>query len=190
MTYQTLIIHLTGINFIRYCQVNASDVVFIGDSQIQKFDLTELLGKVNLVNRGIDGDVTMGVYKRLDDVIKGKPSKLFIEIGINDIRYFIPSDTSLKYTDKIIIKTKTRSPQTKIFIIGLLPCSAIKNELVINYNKKLKQLCDKHNIAFIDSFSKLNEKGSLNANYDCGDGLHLNGTGYVTWSSVLKPYLN
>jgi lysophospholipase L1-like esterase len=170
--------------------VKASDVVFIGDSQIQKFDLTELLGNVNLVNRGIDGDVTMGVYKRLDDVIAGKPSKLFVEIGINDIRNFIPTDTSLKYTDKIIIKTETSSPQTKIFVIGLLPCSTIKSELVVNYNERLKQLCHKYNIPFIDSYSKLNAKGGLNANYDCGDGLHLNGMGYVTWSSILKPYLN
>lgn len=33
-------------------------------------------------NRGISGDVAMGVYDRLDPILKGKPAKIFLLLGL------------------------------------------------------------------------------------------------------------
>lgn len=38
----------------------------------------------------------MGVYDRLDPIIKGKPAKIFLMIGINDIAHHYQPTASLK----------------------------------------------------------------------------------------------
>ena len=43
------------------------------------------LGIENVRNRGISGDVTDGVLLRLGELIKYKPTSIFIMIGINDL---------------------------------------------------------------------------------------------------------
>ena len=58
-----------------------ADIVFIGDSQTDRCEWAELIGRCGIVNRGIDGDTTDGVLNRLDEIISLKPNKLFIMIG-------------------------------------------------------------------------------------------------------------
>ncbi|RZA01175.1 MAG: hypothetical protein EOP47_11655, partial [Sphingobacteriaceae bacterium] len=53
--------------------INSNDNVFIGDSQIYKYNLNEFFNKLNLKNRGIDGDTSPGLYYRLDDILKYNP---------------------------------------------------------------------------------------------------------------------
>ena len=60
-------------------------VMFLGNSITEGGNWGELLGDKSIINRGIGGDVTFGIMKRLDDVVIRRPSKIFILIGINDI---------------------------------------------------------------------------------------------------------
>src|SRR5690349_16498569 len=60
-------------------------IIFLGNSITEGGQWTKLTGDASVINRGISGDITYGVLKRLPDIIKRKPSKLFILIGINDI---------------------------------------------------------------------------------------------------------
>src|SRR5215469_2048183 len=57
-------------------------IIFLGNSITQFGDWKKLLNDSTVINRGIGGDITFGVLKRLDDVIKRQPSKLFLLIGI------------------------------------------------------------------------------------------------------------
>src|SRR5258706_2962965 len=65
-------------------------VIFLGNSITEFGDWQKLLNDSGVINRGIAADNTFGVLDRLEDVITRQASKLFIEIGINDISQNIP----------------------------------------------------------------------------------------------------
>jgi lysophospholipase L1-like esterase len=176
----------------------SSDVVFLGNSITQGTDWNELLQLPQARNRGISGDITFGVLQRLDEVIQGHPSKVFILIGINDIGRNIPDDVILGNYEKIISRIQAGSPRTKIFFQTLMPVNNTFTQHPTHYNKDehiaavndgLKKLGTQKHITiidlhphFLDSDNRLDKKYTM-------DGLHLNAEGYKVWAEVLKPYL-
>src|SRR4051812_2060560 len=52
-------------------------IVFLGNSLTEMFNLSTL-GDSSIINRGINGDFTQGVLKRLPEVISLQPSRIFI----------------------------------------------------------------------------------------------------------------
>jgi hypothetical protein len=165
--------------------IDSTDIVFIGDSQIQNFDIQEFILDYKIKNRGISGDATKGVYNRISE-LEGKPKKVFIEVGTNDIHSKTPTDSSMNYMIKIILYLKNNSPVTKIYVQSVLP----RNEFLVDgYNNRLKQVCRESGVTYINLYDSFTTNGNLNKEYDCGDGLHLNGQGYLLWSKLLKPYL-
>ena len=87
----------------------------------------------NLVNRGISGDFSEGIQKRLDEIIHYKPIAIFILIGIND--FFRDSTVSIyvtpSYVANNIISTakeiKKGTPKTKIYLQTILPINTAHN---------------------------------------------------------------
>lgn len=73
--------------FERYLMMNkySKPIVFLGDSITEKIDWKELFSKNNILNRGIGSDTISGLINRTDSIVKLKPSKVFLMIGINDI---------------------------------------------------------------------------------------------------------
>src|SRR6478736_1622024 len=71
------------------------DIIFLGNSITDYTDWNELLQLPEARNRGISGDITFGILERLDEVTEGKPAKIFILIGINDIARNIPDSVIL-----------------------------------------------------------------------------------------------
>ena len=62
--------------------VTSSDIIFLGNSITNGAEWAELFKNKHVKNRGISGDICMGVYDRLDAILKGKPAKIFLLIGI------------------------------------------------------------------------------------------------------------
>lgn len=60
------------------------DVVFIGDSITDGAEWEDLFPSLKIANRGIGGDRTDGVLKRMDSIYSTNARKAFIMIGIND----------------------------------------------------------------------------------------------------------
>lgn len=174
------------------------DVIFLGNSITDQVDWNELLQLPEARNRGISGDITFGVLERLDEVIEGRPAKVFILIGINDISRNIPDSVILGNYQKIIYRIKTGSPKTKIYFQTLLPTNNTFTQFKNHYNKDehiqavnegLKRLGAKEHITIIDIHQHfLDPEGRLQKKYTI-DGLHLNIEGYKVWSAILKPYL-
>ena len=61
--------------------------VFLGDSLTDFYPLEEFFAGEDVVNRGIAGDKTTDVLKRLEEIKALRPSRLFLQIGINDMIY-------------------------------------------------------------------------------------------------------
>ncbi len=169
---------------------DSDEVIMLGNSLTQNFEWHEMFPAVNIKNRGINSDVTKGVLQRLDEVIESKPKKIFIQIGINDIRKNYSMDSIFSNYVKIIATIKLKSPKTKIYIQSLLPCNKSLNNKIIDFNKLLKDYCVKNNIMFIDLYSGFVSGQILNPIYDCGDNLHLSGLGYLEWCRLIKDYIN
>ena len=172
-----------------------SDIIFLGNSITAGTDWMELLGRTDVRNRGISGDISFGVLERLHEVTEGKPAKVFILIGINDISRNIPDSFIIDNYEKIIRCIKSESPRTKIYFQTLMPVNntftAFKNhynkdEHILYVNEALKQLAVREKITLIDLYPHfLDADKRLDKKYTA-DGLHLNAAGYKVWADVLK----
>jgi lysophospholipase L1-like esterase len=170
-------------------------VLFLGNSITEGGKWSKLLGDNSIVNRGIGGDITYGILKRLPDIINRKPAKLFLLIGINDIAKDIPDEVIADNVRKIIQRIKAGSPGTKVFLQSILPLNPSipgfpqhydKEDHVIRTNQLLRDVArlteaEYLNIfpVFCDSQQRLNKDLTY-------DGLHLNDNGYEVWAKFLK----
>ena len=87
-------------------------IVFLGNSLTEFFNLS-VFGDTSIINRGIRGDFTEGLLKRIDEVISLQPSKLFIEIGINDIFEKVPLEEINDNYEKLIERIKKIVPKQR-----------------------------------------------------------------------------
>lgn len=166
---------------------DSDEIIMLGISLTHNFEWQEMFRSVNIKNRGINYDVTQGILQRLDEIVESKPKKIFIEVGINDIRKNYSIDSIFYNYVNIIIAIQRKSPNTKIYIQSLFPSNKILNHKILNFNKRLENYCVKNKITFIDLYSSFVAGEMLNPNYDCGDNLHLSGSGYMEWCRFRTP---
>src|SRR5882724_10738404 len=65
--------------------IKQGSILMVGNSITEFGNWKTLLKDTTVINRGISGDVTFGVLHRVKDITDGKPGKLFLLIGINDL---------------------------------------------------------------------------------------------------------
>ncbi len=53
------------------------DIIFVGNSITDGAEWIELFNDKRIKNRGISGDVSIGVINRIDEIINRKPAKVF-----------------------------------------------------------------------------------------------------------------
>lgn len=174
---------------------SSKDIVFLGNSITANVEWRELLGMENIKNRGISGDITFGILERLDEVINGKPAKVFILIGINDISRNVPDERIIDNYRKIISRIKAGSPASKIYFHTLLPVNNEFTQFKNHYNKdehikfindNLKKISAETKITLIDLHPHfLDANGKLDKKYTI-DGLHINAEGYKVWAGLLR----
>lgn len=178
--------------------ITSKDIVFIGNSITNGAEWNELFPQKRVKNRGISGDTSEGVFDRLDAVVKGKPAKIFILIGVNDISREIKVETIVLNMKQIVEKIQKESPKTKIYIQSILPVNPdfemfkghMKPDLIKEINQFYQNIAQEYKVNYIDLYSHFLEDGTdqMNKKYT-NDGLHLLGEGYLLWREIVKPYL-
>jgi lysophospholipase L1-like esterase len=164
-------------------------IMFVGDSITDECEWNELLGRNDIINRGIIGDTTSGVLQRLDLYLSQKPKSIFIMIGINDISKNRRVDAIKKNYSKII--DKILSNNVSLFIQSTLNTRNIeRNKKVEILNNYLVEQCKLLSITYIDINSKLLDNDDLLSEKYSNDGVHLNGEGYIIWKNILLPYIS
>lgn len=180
--------------------VEREDILFVGNSITDGGEWHELLQNPRIKNRGISGDISKGVLDRLPSLLKGRPKKIFLMIGVNDLAQGIAIDTIARNIEAIVAEIQTKSPQTKIYLQSVLPLS---NEMkmfsnhtkrsadVVPLNDLLKKIATARQITYVDLYTHFvnPETGMLNLRYS-NDGLHLMGAGYLHWATLIKPFVN
>jgi lysophospholipase L1-like esterase len=168
----------------------------MGNSLTELFDL-RILGDSTILNRGITGDFSEGLLKRLDEVISLKPSKLFIEIGINDLVEHVPNKEICRNYRALIERVRRESPETRIYMQSLLPVrmkssiftsSEDVNETIKEQNESYKKLATEMNVTYINLYDNFVMNNEINPRLTW-DGIHLVDEGYEIWKGLLSPFL-
>ncbi|WP_298646328.1 GDSL-type esterase/lipase family protein [uncultured Proteiniphilum sp.] len=179
--------------------VTEKDILFVGNSITNGGEWAELFNDPRIKNRGISGDICEGILDRLAPLLRGKPAKIFLLIGINDLARNTSPDTVVSMTADIVNRIRCESPRTAIYLQSILPvndCYGMfeghtrHGRAIASLNERLKEIATSQSIIFVDLYSHFIIPGSdkLDPRYS-NDGLHLMGEGYLKWVEILKPYL-
>lgn len=172
---------------------NEGSVVFLGDSLTDYVPFSEIFPGVNIINRGIAGDNTLGALRKIDEVISLKPAKLFILLGTNDIVYNMTAETTAENLTAIIRRVHEGSPATKIYVQTLFPTNPKfdthrPNDVIRAWNVKVKAVANETGCALVDTHSHMARDGILPIEYTV-DGIHMSGAGVLRWMEFLAPFV-
>jgi lysophospholipase L1-like esterase len=170
-------------------QMETAPVVMLGDSLTEGAQWAEITGCAFLANRGIGGDDTAGVLKRLDGVTTLKPAAVFLMIGVNDVNSGVSTDTIVENTEEIIDKLKKAG--VRVYLSPVLPVAD-------SFTKKINPKIDELNRAYLKSAKEAkiqvidfradmrNADGFLKDEFS-RDGIHLTAEGYRVWRDAVSP---
>lgn len=164
------------------------DIVFLGDSLTDGYDVKNYYSEYTALNRGIGGDTTFGLEKRLQvSAYDINPKVVCMLIGGNNL------STMFENYEQIIIKLKENLPDSKIVLLSLTAMGenfASKNKIAIENNQHIKSLAAYYQCEFVDLFTPLYDyqtekiKDGLTV-----DGVHFNAAGYEIVTNQVKPVI-
>jgi lysophospholipase L1-like esterase len=173
------------------------DVVFIGDSITQGWEgagkevWKEFYGERNAVNLGISGDRTQHVIWRLDNGnLEGiEPKLAVIMIGTNNSNSNKPEEIADGIT-AIVEQLKTKTPNTKILVLGVFPRGAgpdnKQRQVNDQTNAIVAKLADDKTVHYLDIGKQfLGDDGTLSKEV-MPDLLHLSPKGYRIWAESIE----
>ena len=170
----------------RHFSPNA-DLVMFGDSITEWAPWADIFRDISMVNRGLAGDTTTGMLRRIDTTLNVNPQLVCFMAGINDLAQGY--DVDHIYQNYIDMLKVWQENDIRILVQSTLYVGAKLQSLnpsVESLNRKLKDYCAQHGIEFLDVNSVLSPNGLLSNEYSCDD-LHLNAKAYQAWAEVLQP---
>lgn len=175
-----------------YDSISQDNVIFIGDSLIQRSEWAELLSNPKIMNFGINGDTIAGVYRRMNEILERHPQAIFMLVGVNDLylNQFSESELVNQYR-QTVQRIRQQSPDSQFYALSLLPVNQSKfahpvdNQKVVSFNGQIQPLVESLGGTFINVHPKLlNQAGELDAKYTY-DGIHLNADGYTVLAQTI-----
>lgn len=193
--------------------VRKGQTVLVGSSLMEFFPVHELLQesghKYCIYNRGIAGYVTAELLESMEACIfELEPSRIFINIGTNDISepdYRL--ERLLSNYDEIFSRIAERLPDCRVYVMAYYPVNAQAefpfvsrasmeevfqrrtNEAIREANNAIERLTSKHRYTFINVNEGLTDtEGNLKAEYAI-DGIHMFANGYAVVLNNLQQYL-
>ncbi len=180
--------------------VHSNSLVFLGDDLVNGCEWHEVFCNRHIKNRGITGDRSSWLVNRLDTIIGGRPKKIFLMVGINDLTHGVAPREIASNIDRVIKRFEKESPWTRIFVHSLLPTNPDISkpasreldlkDLIAETNRMIEVLCEERkNVLYIDVYSALSDAQGLLDPKFTNDGLHLNGEGYLEWKTVIEKHV-
>ena len=175
-------------------------VVFLGDSITDGCDLQLYYEGLDAYNRGIAGDVTEGVLRRLDNIVALQPSLVVLLVGTNDYQRCATHSNQHILTNyrSILQGLHERLPQTKVLVQSVYPIADVQFHNHYRYghghiaqlNVSIAALAAEYGYTYADVYSRLvvgDEE--MNMAYS-EDGLHPNAKGYTVISAYLRGIID
>jgi lysophospholipase L1-like esterase len=172
-----------------------ASVVMIGDSLTDGAEWSEMFPGVAIANRGIDGDTTAGVLRRMQGILSVHAEKAFVMLGINDFGKDGRTVDAV-FADYSDIVSRLEKAGTKVYLqstlscnearAGWISCSAIQGK-IRELNARLASLASP-SVVYIDLNAWLAGEGGLKPDFTY-DGVHLNGDGYKIWKREISKFV-
>ncbi|MEZ8509598.1 SGNH/GDSL hydrolase family protein [Vibrio splendidus] len=170
----------------RHFSPNA-DLVMFGDSITEWAPWADIFRDVSMVNRGLAGDTTTGMLRRIDTTLNVKPKLVCFMAGVNDLAQGY--DVDHIYQNYIDMLKVWQENDIRILVQSTLYVGSKLqglNPSVELLNTKISEYCAQQGIAFLDVNYVLSPNQLLSNEYSCDD-LHLNAKAYQVWAEVLQP---
>jgi lysophospholipase L1-like esterase len=163
------------------------DIVFLGDSITEGGPWEELFPDLRVRNRGVGGDTSDGVLRRLEQVTRAEPAKLFLLVGTNDLQRGDSEDEIVANVIEILERLKTETPDTEVYLQSVLPRAASYRERIEALDARLAEVALEQGTEWIDLYPHFldPETGAIRAELS-NDELHLLGPGYLLWREQIE----
>lgn len=173
-------------------KVTDKTIVFFGNSITNMHEWWEAFNNPNIVNRGVNGAETPIMLEHFESILVGKPAKIFLMMGTNDLGTSgmnTPSHVA-KSVRTALMRCQKESPNTQVYVQSILPCTGnnIKDTKNVPItNDSLKNICTEFaNATYIDLYPLL--PGIPTHQYSA-DGTHLTMAGYRIWCNEIAKYV-
>jgi len=158
-------------------------------------------------NLGVSGHTTEDLLNRFEDEVKARNTKkIIISIGANDSIHLVKEKRNYVLIENFeknleLLINKAKKITAEVTFVGLIPVDdskldpipwnknrIFKNKTVKEYNNKMKEVCQKEDVEFIDIFDDF----SIIENYEklLVDGLHPNSEGHQIMFELINKQLN
>lgn len=182
-------------------QTRQADIVMLGNSLTHGAAWNELLGRPNVVERGIPGDQLQGFAARINYVYKLKPKIVFIMGGLNDVYNLIPAEEIFATYTKIIeglrvrniipvIQSTTYAAKLYGKEFGLTAeINFARNREIDKLNKLLSDYAKRNNIDWIDLIPRISTPDGYLRTEITIDGIHFKANAYKIWAAEVEKIL-
>ncbi len=169
------------------------DIVFLGDSLVENWQVDLSFPRVRCMNQGISGDVTEGVLNRLNLVEVFAPEVVVLEIGTNDLVRIGDVDSAAGNV-RAIVDYLREGGVGEVVLLGLPPAPDNQKEV----NEKKIALSERYraisqeldNVHYVELFSVfLLPEGYRDEDFFCDDK-HLSAAGYARLNQVIAETLD
>ncbi len=184
-------------------------ILFTGSSLMEQFPITEIArnhGVEKMIyNRGIGGYTTDDFLENIDTVLFDlEPSKLFINIGTNDINGSENWDGHLlENYEEILKQLKAKLPDCVVYMMAYYPVNptivdnaimasmlkARSTENLLMINEKVKELADKYGYNYIDANDGLCDENGYQKAELSKEGIHMYASAYEIVFENIKEYI-
>ena len=195
--------------------VKDGQILFVGSSLMELFPIDEMqhnldIGRV-IYNRGISAFTTDDLLLAMNECIFDlDPSKIFINIGSNDIgsggQGGYKKENLIENYDKIMDQIKERLPESEVYVMAYYPINAKAdfgldksmkdtmfktrtNPNIMEANDAVEELAIKYGFYFINVNEGLtDDEGNLKAEFSI-EGIHLWPNAYSIILENMEKYL-
>jgi len=178
---------------------DTNEIIFLGNSITAAFGVSEYYPDLNIKNRGISGNKTSDVLRRLPEIMQSKPVKLFLMIGVNDVIKGVDKELIYQNYQAIVNQIISESPETEIFLQAILPMSKGAsrylfsdelqgNKIIDELNDSIKSLANERKLIYIELNEIFRLNDELNPDYSW-DGIHINAKGYQLWNKSISNFV-
>ena len=165
------------------------EVAFVGDSLTEGYDLNKYYPQYITANRGISGDTSFGLEKRLQvSVYDLRPRVVVMLIGANNV------DTMMDNYESILKGLKENLPDSDVVLLSLTAMGGEywgrNNQFAVANNVEIERLAQEYGFSYVDLYTPLYDEsiGEVYAGYTT-DGGHLTDKGYEVITAQITPVL-
>ena len=159
-------------------------IAMIGDSLTELAPWSGMFPHEDIANYGISNDTVEGVLARAPSILESHATKMFVMIGINDLRQGW-SIASLVLTYRMLVEALGRDGATVFVQSNLCTADSTLNMRAAELNAEMRMLCGAGTCEFVevnDAICPLNDTMTI-------DGLHLSPMGYERWRNAISQYV-